>query len=70
MEPSDYGFSEELIDLLRRWHVLWERVASFDIGEPVPEPSAADRPELKSLKRLAVAVIKREVPPDVQVRAE
>ena len=70
MEPSDYGFSEELIELLRRWHRAWEPVASFDIGQPVAEPTEHDRKELQSLRRQAIAVIKREVPPDVEVKAK
>lgn len=70
MEPSDYGFSEELTELLRRWYAAWEPVADFDIGQPVAEPSEQARDELQSLRRQAIVVIKREVPPDVEVQAE
>jgi hypothetical protein len=42
MEPSDYGFSDELTDLLRRWHDAWEPVASFDIGQ-IEEPPDPER---------------------------
>lgn len=70
MEPSDYGFSTELTELLRRWHAAWEAVANFDIGQPVVEPSEGDRNELQSLRRQAIAAITREVPLDVGVKAE
>lgn len=70
MEPSDYGFSEELTELLRRWHAAWESVADFDIGQPVAEPSEQDRNELRSLRCQTIAVIRCEVPPGVEVRAE
>jgi hypothetical protein len=66
MEPSDYGFSEELTNLLRRWRAAWARMSYFDIGQPKEQ----DLAELRSPRRQAVAVIKREVPPGLQVRAE
>lgn len=69
MEPSDYGFSEELVELLRRWHAVWEPVANFDIGQRVAEPSEQDRRELQSLEHQAIAVIRREMPSDVEVKA-
>lgn len=70
MEPSDYGFSTELTDLLRRWYAAWERTAAFDSGQPVREPSEQDRREFQFLRRQALAVIQREVPSDVVVQAE
>lgn len=69
MEPSDYGFSEELTDLLRRWRAAWERVAPFDFGEPSAELDAQDQAEEQSLRRQAIAVIEREAPSDVEVKA-
>lgn len=70
MEPSDYGFSEELTDLLRRWYVAWAVAADFDIGRTSAVPSEEDRAELVSLRRQAIAVIRREVPRDFQVQVE
>lgn len=69
MEPTDYGFSAELIDLMRRWYEAWYPIASYDIDQPVPEPTDADRAREADLERQVVAVIRREIPPDVTVDA-
>lgn len=68
MEPSDYGFSEELTELLRRWYLAWAATADFDIGQTSADPSEEARAALVSLKRQAIVVIRREVPSDVQVQ--
>ena len=70
MEPSDYGFSKELTDLLRRWYLAWSATASFDLGQTSVAPSEEDHAELVSLRRQAIAVIHRETPPDVQVQVD
>lgn len=70
MEPSDYGFSDELTELLRRWYRAWVATADFDIGQTSTEPSEEDRAALMSLRRQAIAVIRREVPSDVHVQVE
>ncbi len=70
MEPSDYGFSAELTEILRRWHAAWEPIADFDIGQTDQEPSAEDRAACLALQRQAVALIRREVPADVEVAVE
>ncbi len=69
MEPSDYGFSDELTELLRRWHAAWESLVDFDVGQPAAAAAQQDHDELRSLRRQAIAVISCEVPADVEVRA-
>lgn len=69
MEPSDYGFSGELTSLLARWFALWEPIASFDIGQPVPTPTEQDRETEGTLAWQAVATIRNELPADVDLDA-
>ncbi|MGN6741725.1 MAG: hypothetical protein ACTHJL_00305 [Amnibacterium sp.] len=70
MAPSDYGFSPELTDLLRRWHAAWERVADFEIGQTDEPPSAEDRATLATLRERGLAGIRAELPAGVEVRVE
>lgn len=68
-EPADYGFSEEVVALLVRWREAWARI-------PIPgsdpdddrQASEQDLAAVRSLRRQAIAVMRREVPPDVEVR--
>jgi hypothetical protein len=67
MEPSDYGFSIRLTELLQRWHEAWEPIADFDIGQPVDPPPPGARDELGALGREALKLIRHEVPADIRI---
>lgn len=70
MEPSDYGFSPELVDTLRQWHDAWVPVADFDIGEMSERPTTEQYERLQLLRKAALAQILREAPQDVVVGDE
>jgi hypothetical protein len=70
MEPSDYGFSPELVDILRQWRDAWVPVTDFDIGETQEPPTIEQYDRLQLLRETALAQILREAPHDVVVSDE
>lgn len=66
MTPSDYGLSADLSDRLRECGDLFERHYRYDTGWA----DAQHRVAYADGMRQAVAILRREVPPDVEVRDE
>jgi hypothetical protein len=70
MEPSDYGFSDELVALLIRWREAWISFPTPGASGSDHAASAAELQVLRALRRQAIAVIRREAPPGVEVQAD
>jgi hypothetical protein len=69
MEPTDYGFSPELTELLRRWHDAWEPLTDFDIGQTDEPPAPGARIALEALTHQALRAIEAEASADVIIDA-
>lgn len=67
MEPTDYGFSPSLTDLLRRWREAWVPVADFAIGETDQQPTAEHDDLYEALAEEALERIRAEVPSGITV---
>lgn len=70
MEPFDYGYSDELIEVLRQWQRAWMPVADFDMGEVEEPPSPEEYERYETLSRRALAGILAETPATVTVSIE
>lgn len=70
MEPTDYGYSTELTDLLRRWQTAWMPVADFNMGETEDPPSATQYDLYEQFGKQALEGILRETPLGVAVQIE
>ncbi len=70
MEPADYGYSPELVQLLREWQRAWVPVADFNIGETQEPPTREQYEHYETLSRRALARIREETPTDVAIHDE
>lgn len=70
MEPTDYGYSAELIKTLRQWQAAWVPIADFDLGETEEPPSAEAYQRYEDLGRRALTGILTETPAEIPVSIE
>ena len=70
MEPSDYGYSPALTEVLQQWQQAWVPIADFDMGETEEPPATEDYQLYEDLGRRALAGILTETPDEVAVSIE
>lgn len=70
MEPADFSYSADLVQLLGLWRQAWVPIADFDIDESRDSPTPEQYEQYKTLTHAALARIRQETPIEVTVEDE
>jgi hypothetical protein len=70
MEPADYGYSPELVQLLRDWRRAWIPVADFGVGETQEPPTSEQYEQYETLSGQALARMREETAADIAIQDE